>query len=324
MLEPAVQFFRELGSVTVYIVTAQMLKKKAVRWVVGFGLFPLTRMHARAELGLEFLDHHVSLRAHIRLVLGRVLSRHPASHGPCLEPGGLVVDHGRPDRHAVAAGIRTHGGEADALEKGPGKPQDPRPLRRLYALGVGLPEEFVKILPFFLFALSRSQKVEARSGLFWGLSCGFGFAIAEAVMQYNKIHASEFFKSSVRIADFARSIDPRDTTSEATLREALFQASPGTLARQITRFISLPLLHAAWSGINGWFIASASNSERSILPAVLVGLILTSLLHGAYDTFCDSSSIGLLIAAVSLLLFLAYMSKALDQSAEQGDAPGDV
>ncbi len=204
--------------------------------------------------------------------------------------------------------------------------ESPKILDRFvgFTLGVGLPEEFVKILPFFLFALSRSQKVEARSGLFWGLSCGFGFAIAEAVMQYNKIHASEFFKSSVRIADFARSIDPRDTTSEATLREALFQAYSGTLAGQITRFISLPLLHAAWSGINGWFIASASNSERSVLPAVLVGLILTSLLHGAYDTFCDSSSIGLLIAAVSLLLFLAYMSKALDQSAERGNAPGDV
>ncbi|MDB5349538.1 MAG: hypothetical protein JWN86_785 [Planctomycetota bacterium] len=324
VLEPFVQFFQELVAVAIYIVSAQMLKKKAVRWVIGFGLFPLALVYARSEFRLESWITMSLLGAYFALFWAAFFHAILRPTGPVWNRGVLwailVVLIGMP----LLLASQELSVRQTLLKKAL---ESPKVLDRFvgFTFGVGLPEEFVKVLPFFLFALSRKQRIEAKSGLFWGLSCGFGFAIAEAVMQYNKIHASQFFKSSVQIADLARSVGPGDPASSATLTEILFQVYSGTLVGQITRFISLPLLHAAWSGINGWFIASASRDANNVLPAVIVGLLLTALLHGTYDTFASSASIGgraigMASAVVSLLLFLAYMSKALDEGAAQGES----
>jgi len=75
---------------------------------------------------------------------------------------------------------------------------------------------------------------------------------------------------------------------------------------QVLRFVSLPLLHAIWSGIFGYFVGIAALSKASKRATVLIGIALVSVLHGVYDTFSEGW-LGFFVAAFSLLLFVGYI-----------------
>jgi len=68
----------------------------------------------------------------------------------------------------------------------------------------------------------------------------------------------------------------------------------------------LPLLHACWAGVVGWFVATASHRHGNPWPVVVVGILFTATLHGLYDVFSDGL-LGIGIAAISLLTFMGYL-----------------
>jgi RsiW-degrading membrane proteinase PrsW (M82 family) len=86
--------------------------------------------------------------------------------------------------------------------------------------------------------------------------------------------------------------------------------TPGTfLIVQSMRLISLPLLHALWAGIAGYFIGLAAQFPRRQAALIVVGIGLVALIHGLYDTFSESwFAFGLCV--LSLLLYIMYMRSA--------------
>jgi RsiW-degrading membrane proteinase PrsW (M82 family) len=118
-----------------------------------------------------------------------------------------------------------------------------------FILGVGVCEELTKALPFLFFALSK--KCTKTEFIFLGMMSGFGFAIAENI-QYsfaNIINASSSVLSESKTAD------------EAHVGIVLKYGN--ILTDQLIRYITLPILHASWTGVFGWFFAiSLSNPQN--------------------------------------------------------------
>ena len=72
-----------------------------------------------------------------------------------------------------------------------------------------------------------------------------------------------------------------------------------------------PFLHACFSGIFGYFIALAATHRRHRFVFFLVGLALSSLLHGLYDTFVgESALLGVAVQVGSFFLLMTYILKA--------------
>jgi RsiW-degrading membrane proteinase PrsW (M82 family) len=73
--------------------------------------------------------------------------------------------------------------------------------------------------------------------------------------------------------------------------------------------VTLPLLHALWAGVVGYFIGLAARFPQKQATIVIVGLPMMATVHGAYDTFSDSR-FALLLCVLSLFLFIMYMRSA--------------
>jgi protease PrsW len=77
------------------------------------------------------------------------------------------------------------------------------------------------------------------------------------------------------------------------------------------RFVSLPLFHAIWSGIAGYFLGLAAINPSRQLHIILIGIAISAVLHGLYDSFASTSLptglVGVGILAFSILLFVAYL-----------------
>jgi RsiW-degrading membrane proteinase PrsW (M82 family) len=74
--------------------------------------------------------------------------------------------------------------------------------------------------------------------------------------------------------------------------------------------MSLPLLHAVWTAIVGYFIGLSLSAPRKTPAPLVIGFLIAAALHGLYDAFQSAGSplLALGVAAFSLLLFLSYRS----------------
>jgi protease PrsW len=73
--------------------------------------------------------------------------------------------------------------------------------------------------------------------------------------------------------------------------------------------ISLPLLHALWTGVVGYFIGLTARFPRNQAAILTVGIGSMALIHGTYNTFSNTwFAFGLCV--LSLLLFVMYMRSA--------------
>lgn len=72
------------------------------------------------------------------------------------------------------------------------------------------------------------------------------------------------------------------------------------------RFLTLPLLHVAWSRILGWFLTLARRHPSARPTLRYIGLRIAAVLHGTYNTLCESWC-GVVVAAGSLVLFVVYV-----------------
>jgi RsiW-degrading membrane proteinase PrsW (M82 family) len=147
-----------------------------------------------------------------------------------------------------------------------------------FVCGVGVLEELVKVLPVWWLYVRNRNEDSLSTIVFLGCISGFAFGVAEAA-NYSISYALGLKFGRIGFSDY--------------------------LMAQMTRLITLPLLHAVWSGIFAYFVALASVNRHVGKGLLLAGLLITASLHGLYDTFSDSL-FGVIVAVLSILIFVAY------------------
>ena len=166
-----------------------------------------------------------------------------------------------------------------------------------YIFTVGLPEEFVKILPVAVLGLVLRQvwgPLTPKDYLFLGAVSGLAFGAAEAVQYINVYIPGQ--------------------SGEIAVEAAQSGADPNSLGQFIAstsiqsgswRFVTDPMSHAVWAGITGYFVGLAFQHRRYFWLA-FVGLGLTSVLHGINDDVAGHW-FWIVEIVVSVLLFMAYV-----------------
>jgi len=167
-----------------------------------------------------------------------------------------------------------------------------------FVLGVGLPEETCKGLPIYLFLLRTGKLKDPLTSAFYAAMSGLGFAIAEGV-EYS-------FRYAVGL----------------TMEGPSSQAFGIYVLSNTIRFVSLPLFHAIWAGIVGYFLGLASINRSRQTSIIFIGVSISAVLHGLYDAF-SSSIIGFGILTFSILLFVAYLRRSEQMVAEMLQAELD-
>jgi RsiW-degrading membrane proteinase PrsW (M82 family) len=162
----------------------------------------------------------------------------------------------------------------------------------LASLAVGYNEEITKALPVLLAALIllkfRGLKLDARMWMFLGTISGLTFGVLEERL-YTELAISQVAGAN-----------------------AVSQADAGVLDFAFRVFVD-GFEHAVWAGVSAFFIGIAINYPRRRWQLILLGVSMVAVLHGLNDwsvsTF-NSYWPGILIQAVSLLLFLGYTMSA--------------
>lgn len=151
-----------------------------------------------------------------------------------------------------------------------------------FVLGVGVLEESCKALPIYLFLVYPGKLKDPLTAAFYGAMSGLGFAISEGV-NYSYLYAHAL------------------TTGESDLS---FYLLSNTI-----RLVTLPLNHAIWAGITGYFLGLAAINQSRQGSIIFIGIAICSVLHGCYDTFA-TNILCLGIVAFSILLFVAYLRRS--------------
>jgi len=157
--------------------------------------------------------------------------------------------------------------------------RSPNHLERFagFWLWVGFPEELVKV--FMLYVLSKRKDILFPSTYaYYGMMCGLGFGIYEG-MDYQ-------MGANHQLAE-----------------------SPGEyLFLNLLRLTTLPVLHAVWTGIAGFFLGFLFLYRQKRVLLFVVALGLPSVLHALFNAFNHTvASLGL--AIMSVLVFSLYFAK---------------
>jgi RsiW-degrading membrane proteinase PrsW (M82 family) len=160
------------------------------------------------------------------------------------------------------------------------------------ALAVGYNEEISKALPILLAALIllkfRATKLDMRMWMFLGTISGLTFGILE-----------ERLYTEIAIAQVASA-------------HAVSVADAGVLDFAFRVFVD-GFEHAVWAGVSAFFIGIAINYPRRRWPLIALGISIVAVLHGLNDwsvSAFNSYWPGILIQAISLLLFIGYTMSA--------------
>jgi RsiW-degrading membrane proteinase PrsW (M82 family) len=166
-----------------------------------------------------------------------------------------------------------------------------------YIFTVGLPEEFVKILPIVVLGLILKNvwgPLTPKDYLFLGAVSGLAFGAAEAVQYINVYIPAN--SGEIATAAASQGADP----SSIGQYIAMTSIQSGSW-----RFVTDPMSHAVWAGISGYFVGLAFQHRRYFWLA-FVGLGLTSVLHGINDDVAGHW-FWIVEIVVSVLLFMAYV-----------------
>jgi RsiW-degrading membrane proteinase PrsW (M82 family) len=160
------------------------------------------------------------------------------------------------------------------------------------SLVVGYNEEITKALPVLVAAILvlkiAKQKLDPRTWFLMGTVAGLTFGIVEqsiytpaAIVQIHGAHVAS-------------------------------QADIGVLTFAFRVFVD-GFQHAVWAGVSGFFVGIAVNYRRRRVPLLLLGISIPAILHALNDytlTVFSTVWVGVLVQAVSLLLFLGYTLSA--------------
>jgi len=166
------------------------------------------------------------------------------------------------------------------------------PHNILGSLVIGYNEESTKAIPVLIAAIFvlrvRKQKLDPRTWFLMGTVAGLTFGVVEQSVYTPAaivgIHSAQ--APQVAVAD--------------------------TLLFAFRVFVD-GFQHAVWAGVSGFFIGMAVNYRRRRVPLLLLGISIPAILHALNDYTLASFQtvwIGVLIQALSLLLFLGYTLSA--------------
>lgn len=152
-----------------------------------------------------------------------------------------------------------------------------------YILGVGLTEEFVKLIPLLIICFRAKSPQIPQTIVYYGFISGIAFGVFEGVQYQMTINAEQEYD----VAYFLN----------------------------ILRLTSLPFIHAVWCSIAGYFISFAFLYPKYRIALYFLALVIPTLLHGLYDTFCGTllgSVIALPIMFVTVILLNAYLKQGVN------------
>lgn len=164
-----------------------------------------------------------------------------------------------------------------------------------FVLGVGVLEEVCKAFPVYFFLLRKNKLEEPLTAAFYGAMSGLGFAIAEGA-HYSLIYALSLVEGNLDFGSY--------------------------FSINTVRFISLPLIHAIWAGIVGYFLGLAAINPSRQKAIAFIGIAISATLHGLYNTFANDL-LGLAILTFSILLFVTYLRRSKQMTAEMRLAETD-
>lgn len=156
----------------------------------------------------------------------------------------------------------------------------PFPLSILgYIGGVGITEEFAKMVPLLLLMRRAREPMLPQTMVFYGLMAGIAFGVFEGVQ----------YQTTVNIQ--------ADYTTAFVLN--------------IARLTSLPFLHAVWAGVCGYFVGMAGLYPQYRKALYALAIAVPAVLHGLYDSFAGVLyPVSLGVAFLSVLLLMAYLRKS--------------
>ena len=152
-----------------------------------------------------------------------------------------------------------------------------------FVLGVGLTEEFGKLLPLIFISKRAKEPLVPQTLVYYGLMSGIAFGVYEGVQYQITLNAQLEYSASFFM--------------------------------NIARLTSLPFLHAIWCGIAGYFISFAQLYPKYRISLYFLAISVPAVLHGLYDSFCDSF-IGMFIALPimigGVILLMTYLKQGVN------------
>lgn len=161
-----------------------------------------------------------------------------------------------------------------------------------YTAQVGVCEELCKILPVVILLAWKGRSVPPLTVITIGMFSGLGFAAFEN-MEYGHHAVRSSFSLAV-------------SYGAGGLRAGV----EGAMIMVLLRSLSLVFCHAVWAGIFAYFLSIAVATRRRIGALFVVGLCVSSVLHGAYDWFQGiQSTLAAGVAGLSVVLLFGYVTK---------------
>lgn len=250
---------------------------RSVQWFLFFTLFPLFLVGWTSIMRSDFRDVTYLFAIYFATTWGLViwLFVRPEKIG--------VLDIARVSLFTSITGVFLVSmlNRLPGLRELAGAAQDAGFLRRLVGsvLGVGLSEELVKAIPLLWIFVRNREPGSVREITYLGCISGFAFGVSEAVA-YSIFYAQTVVRGDMPLGVY--------------------------VVIQLTRLITLPLLHAVFSGIAGQFIALGVETPRLRRALIFAGIAIAALLHGLYDVFA-TTVVGFAFAVSAVLLFIAYV-----------------
>ncbi|MFI5315329.1 MAG: PrsW family glutamic-type intramembrane protease [Myxococcota bacterium] len=250
---------------------------RSVQWFLFFTLFPLFLVGWTSVAHSDFRDVTYLFAIYFATTWGLViwLFVRPERIG--------VLDIARVSLFTSITGVFLVGllNTLPGLRQLVGAAQDAGFLRRLVGtvLGVGVSEELVKAIPLLWMFVRSREPGTVREITYLGCVSGFAFGVSEAVA-YSIFYAQNVVRGDMPLGVY--------------------------MVVQLTRLITLPLLHAVFSGIAGLFIALGVETPRLRRALIFAGIAIAALLHGLYDVFANTV-LGFVLAVSAVLLFIAYV-----------------
>jgi RsiW-degrading membrane proteinase PrsW (M82 family) len=257
-----------------------LLRKRAVRWTLVFGLLPLVIWYLSRQLELGFSDVIWLMELYFcffwavyfvgLIQVDRAVVRRGIGYFFVTIIVGIPILFGfqtLPIVRSVYAQTSSYSFTGQLFG---------------YVFGVGVAEELCKALPLLVFGLREKKITSIREGVFLGMLSGFGFAASEGVMYIGGAAMGAHF-----------SFDE--------------SAVAGQFNQFLFRMVTGPLLHAAWAGTVGWFIGVAAVREGAKWPVVALGILAMAALHGVHDVLVGGW-LGLLTSAFTLTTLFAYLT----------------
>jgi RsiW-degrading membrane proteinase PrsW (M82 family) len=148
-----------------------------------------------------------------------------------------------------------------------------------FIFGVGVFEEFVKLLPVFLILRNAKEPLKPQTVVFYGLMSGIGFGVFEGVVYQITVNSKLDYGASFFM--------------------------------NIARLTCLPFLHSIWAGISAYFLSFSFLYPKNRHSMWVLAILIPSILHGLYDTLGWSIP-GLLISYLGVTLLVIYLRNAKD------------